>query len=117
MSKNTPQNHQNNLPTSIQNTEVETEMVKDALIIELHQYFNHENDQILIENHSAGHRNHQKDAGGHYYIEIISEQFTGKTIIARQRLVYQLLKSWMQGRIHSLELSLKTHDEHFGGSI
>jgi stress-induced morphogen len=45
----------------------------------------------------------------HFIIQVVSDLFTGKTLMDRHRLVYQALNEPMQdGRIHAVEIKTQT---------
>lgn len=46
-----------------------------------------------------------KGGGGHYRLTIVSPQFTGKTTLARHRMVYDALGPMMQHEIHALAIT------------
>ena len=46
-----------------------------------------------------------KSGKGHFKISIISKDFLGKTLIQRQKLVYNALKNLMETDIHALSMS------------
>ena len=49
----------------------------------------------------------------HLKVMIVSDAFQGKNLLDRHRLVYQALDAPMKdGRIHALELTAKTKNEH-----
>jgi stress-induced morphogen len=49
----------------------------------------------------------------HLKVTIISDAFQGKNPLDRHRLIYQALDAPMKdGRIHALELTAKTKEEH-----
>lgn len=62
---------------------------------------------IDIVDDSAKHAGHAgaQSGGGHYRLSIVSPQFTGKTTVARHRLVYAALGAMMQREIHALAIS------------
>jgi BolA protein len=43
---------------------------------------------------------------------IVSEKFAGLTRVARHRLVYDILGSWMKTNIHALVINTKTPSEN-----
>jgi stress-induced morphogen len=47
----------------------------------------------------------------HWHATVISKAFTGKSLIARHRLVMGALAAEMKGPIHALTLDVKTPDE------
>lgn len=63
---------------------------------------------IIDESHlHAGHG----AKGGHYKLHIVADAFTGKTLIQRHRLVYDVLNDLMSGEIHALSIQAKSPDE------
>ena len=49
--------------------------------------------------------------GDHYEISIVAEQFAGKTLIARHRMVHAPLKDVLGGALHAIKLDTRTPDE------
>lgn len=48
----------------------------------------------------------------HLSVRVVSDAFTGKTLLDRHRLIYQALGEPMQdGRIHALEITAVASDE------
>ena len=68
---------------------------------------------IDIADDSAAHAGHAGAAsgGGHYTLTIVAEAFTGKSRVARHRLVYDALGSMMQQQIHALALTTQAPNE------
>jgi BolA protein len=62
---------------------------------------------IDIVDDSAKHAGHAgaQSGGGHYRLSIVSPQFTGKSTLARHRLIYAALGAMMQREIHALAIS------------
>jgi BolA protein len=46
-----------------------------------------------------------KGGGGHYRLTIVSPQFTGKSTLARHRMVYDALGPMMHHEIHALAIT------------
>lgn len=62
---------------------------------------------LEIKNESdkhVGHAGHDGSGESHFHIEIVSSHFEGKNRIERQRMVYDILKSELNGQIHALSL-------------
>jgi len=57
----------------------------------------------------AGHRG--SSGGGHFFLTIVSNQFSGLSAVARHRAVYQALGDLMAGRIHALSINALAPDE------
>ncbi len=55
----------------------------------------------------------------HFKVVVVTEQFAGKMLVARHRLVNQVLKTLLEGPIHALSLHTMTPDEWFekGGQL
>jgi BolA protein len=69
-------------------------------------------ERLQIDDDSAKHAGHAGAAGGgHYRLLIVSQQFAGKSPIARHRMVYDLLGDLMQQGIHALSIKAYTPDE------
>jgi BolA protein len=58
----------------------------------------------------AGHAG-ARSGGGHYTLRIISEQFAGKSTMARHRMIYSALGEMMKREIHALNIRANTPDE------
>ncbi|MDO6462420.1 BolA/IbaG family iron-sulfur metabolism protein [Granulosicoccaceae sp. 1_MG-2023] len=65
---------------------------------------------LSVENES---HNHNVPAGSesHFKVVIVSDQFEGKQLLARHRLVNAALKEELQGTIHALALHTLTPSE------
>lgn len=65
--------------------------------------------ELVDESHlHAGHAGAQSGKG-HYALTIHSQLFSGKTPIARHRMVYDALGELMDTHIHALSIKAKTH--------
>jgi len=66
-----------------------------------------------IVDDSAAHRGHQGAAGGggHFNVRIVAAAFEGKGLVARHRLVYEVLADEMAGPVHALALRTLTPAE------
>ena len=55
----------------------------------------------------------------HFKITLVSDQFTGKMLVARHRMVNSLLTEQLAGPVHAIALHTRTPDEWFeqGGSV
>lgn len=66
---------------------------------------------IVDESHRhAGHAG-AKAGGGHYLLQIISPEFSGKNKMARHRMIYSALAEMMERDIHALTIDAKTPGE------
>ena len=68
---------------------------------------------IEIVDESARHAGHEgaRGGGGHYRVEIVSNQFAGLPLQSRHRLVYNALGTLMRREIHALAIDARTPDE------
>lgn len=66
---------------------------------------------IVDESHKhVGHAG-ARSGGGHFDVTIVAEQFAGKTLIERHRLVYSALGEAMNKEIHALSIKAYTPEE------
>lgn len=72
-----------------------------------------EPEKIEIVDESARHAGHEgaKSGGGHYLLTIVSRKFSGKSALARHRLVYTALQEMMHKNIHALSVKAYTPEE------
>ncbi|WP_025041097.1 BolA family protein [Nitrosospira briensis] len=72
-----------------------------------------EPEKIEIVDESARHAGHEgaKSGGGHYLLTIVSRKFSGKSALARHRLVYTALQEMMHKDIHALSVKAYTPEE------
>lgn len=74
-------------------------------------------DLIEIIDHSAAHAGHYgNQGGGHFNLTIVSEQFTGKSLVKRHQLIYQILGDMMKEDIHALGINALTPTENSKGN-
>ena len=68
---------------------------------------------LLIDDESALHAGHPGAAsgGGHYRLALTSAAFSGRTTVARHRMVYAALGDLMHGRIHALAIQARAPGE------
>jgi BolA protein len=64
-------------------------------------------EQLELLDESGLHVGHvgAQGGGGHYRLTIVSTQFTGKSTLARHRMVYDALGPMMQQQIHALAIT------------
>jgi BolA protein len=70
--------------------------------------------RLVITDDSAKHAGHSGAREGgesHFTVDIVSAAFAGKTRVARQRMVYGLLKEEFDAGLHALALITRTPDE------
>lgn len=62
--------------------------------------------EIVDDSHRhAGHGGAHPEGESHFSIKIVSPQFTGKSRVDRQRLVYGILAEELSGRLHALAMT------------
>jgi BolA protein len=68
--------------------------------------------KLMVIDDSRAHKGHAEallhPKAGHFKVEMISEKFTGLTLVERHRLVYKSLSDLMDSRIHALALDLRS---------
>lgn len=68
--------------------------------------------EIVNESHlHAGHAGSPGTGSSHFAVAVVSARFDGMTRVARQRLVYDILKDELAGPVHALALTCRTPDE------
>ena len=70
--------------------------------------------ELDLQDESARHAGHSGAAPGgntHWKLTIVSAAFTGKSTVARHRMIYQALGELMQQPIHALEISARSPGE------
>ena len=68
--------------------------------------------EIVDESHlHAGHAGARAEGETHFRVAIVSEAFAGKSRVARQRLVYEIVAEELRTRVHALALATRTPDE------
>lgn len=66
---------------------------------------------IIDDSHRhAGHAG-ARSGGGHYRLTLVSDQFQGKSKVARHQMIYGALGELMRTRIHALAINAMTADE------
>lgn len=70
-------------------------------------------EMISVEDESHLHAGHEgaKDGRGHFRVMLVSNAFSGKTMLARHRAVYAALGELMETDIHALSIEAVASDE------
>lgn len=79
-----------------------------------HKHAGHADRIAALSRQGAGEGGHAPiDGGGetHFKVLVVSAVFAGQNRVARQRLVYDLLKDELAERIHALALTTQTPEE------
>ena len=67
---------------------------------------------LLLQDDSHLHAGHAgAREGSHYTLRLVSERFTGLNRVARHRLVYDALGTYMQAGIHALVIDARAPGE------
>ena len=69
--------------------------------------------ELLVKDQSHLHAGHAgaQEGKGHFVVSIVSKEFEGLYRIARHRLVYDALGSFMESDIHALRISAYSPSE------
>jgi BolA protein len=73
--------------------------------------------ELDLVDESEQHRGHAGYAAGgntHWRLSIVSPRFSGQSVVARHRMVYQALGNLMQDPIHALAITARTPEETKG---
>ena len=69
-------------------------------------------ESITLRNDSHLHAGHSgAKTGGHFHLDLISNDFENKNRVQRHQMIYQLFGDLMQNGIHALSLNTKTSEE------
>ena len=67
---------------------------------------------ISIDDLSHKHKNHNNEGGGHYKINLISDDFENISLLDRHKKIYMILKDMIKKEIHAVSLNLLTIKEY-----
>ncbi len=86
---------------------------KEKILEILKQNFLIQHIEIEDDSHlHAGHAQAQKFGGGHFSVMIVSDNFEGKKIIERHRMIYDVLNAELKSSVHALAIKALTSDEY-----
>jgi len=70
-------------------------------------------DHLKIVDESHFHAGHEgaKEGKGHFNVSMVSDQFAGKSMINRHKMVYEVLADLLESDIHALSIKAKTQEE------
>jgi BolA protein len=89
------------------NSEERITMIKDRL----NQSLSPASIDIIDDSHKhAGHASAK--GGGHFTITVVAQEFEGKSLIQRHRMVYDAIGDGMKSEIHALSIKAKTPEEN-----
>ncbi|MCI5044743.1 MAG: BolA family transcriptional regulator, partial [Aquisalinus sp.] len=67
--------------------------------------------EIVDQSHlHAGHAGAPEGGESHFRIRVVSAEFTGKTRVARQRMINTILAAELAGPVHALSMDLQAPD-------
>lgn len=69
--------------------------------------------ELTVQDHSAAHAGHAGAASGkgHFSVRVVSDRFTGLSVLQRHRLVNDALASLWASDLHALSIHALTSDE------
>ena len=68
--------------------------------------------RLEVRDDSAAHAGHAGGGGkGHFHVRIVSEAFSGRSLVERHRMVHDALAALLETDIHALALHTKAPDE------
>lgn len=68
--------------------------------------------RIEVGDFSSMHEGHAgAKSGGHYSLLLVSDEFEGKSMVQRHRMVMGILKDYFENGIHALTMDLRTPGE------
>ena len=82
---------------------------QETITQKLNQAFSPEHLEVLNESHMHSGPNTES----HFKVVIVCDDFKGKMLIARHRLVNKVLEEELNGEVHALALHTMTMDEWF----
>ncbi|MDP6925918.1 MAG: BolA family protein [Rhodospirillales bacterium] len=87
-------------------------VVADAIQSKLQEAFQPDHLDVMDESsHHAGHAGARPQGETHFKVDISSKDFSGKSRVERQRLVYAVLKKELDGPVHALALATSSPDD------
>jgi BolA protein len=71
-------------------------------------------ERLEIDDESARHAGHEgaKSGGGHYRLTIVSARFANQSLLARHRMINELLGDMLQKEIHAISIKAYTPGEN-----
>jgi len=82
---------------------------QETIIKKLNQAFSPEHLEVINESHMHS----GPDTESHFKVVIVCDDFEGKMLVARHRLVNKVLEDELNGGIHALALHTMTMEEWF----
>ena len=67
---------------------------------------------FILNDESALHKGHSGNTGGsHFNLNIVSDNFLGKSRMERHRMIYEALNGLFPNEIHALSIKASTEEE------
>jgi len=86
--------------------------VADTIRNKLTEAFSPQKLEIIDESHlHAGHAGARDGGESHFRVTIVSEAFSGKSRLERQRMVYAEMADELAGPIHAFSVTARTPEE------
>ena len=73
--------------------------------------------KLIVTDDSHSHAGHNPAAAGggtHFSVEIVSQDFTGKKLLERHRMIYSVLEEVLKTQIHALAIKATSPQEEKG---
>jgi BolA protein len=87
-------------------------IIRQRMETKLREALQPERLDVIDESHRhAGHGGAHPEGESHFRIHIVSAAFSGKSRVARQRLVYDALAEELRERVHALSLETLSPEE------
>ena len=68
--------------------------------------------ELVLMDLSEQHKDHHKsNSGGHFKLKIVSNNFLGKSLLERHKMIYSILGDMLKNEIHALSLKTLTIEE------
>ncbi len=70
--------------------------------------------ELLVKDQSHLHTGHAgaQEGKGHFDVKIVSDRFSGQSRIARHRMIYDALGSFIDSDIHALRINAVSPSDH-----
>jgi BolA family transcriptional regulator, general stress-responsive regulator len=94
-----------------QEADLSQQTIANTITIKLTQAFAPEKLEVIDESHlHAGHSGARPEGETHFRVVIISKKFAQQNLVARHRMVNEVLSDELKGRVHALAISASPPD-------
>lgn len=81
---------------------------QNRIEVRLRADFNPSDLKVVVESHThAGHAGAGDEGESHFYVEIVSEAFAGKSRVEAQRMINEALREEFDTGLHALRMKTK----------